>query len=65
MCKYCEDNEAILETTERITATDDGDVFDIQIGEDMLYVWCDCGRHQVKQIKYCPMCGERLNNKWI
>lgn len=27
---------------------------------DFLYVYCDCGRHTVTTIKYCPMCGRRL-----
>ena len=60
-CKYCEEDENLLETTELITSYKE-DVFDIQINEDCLYVWCNCGRHQVKQIQYCPMCGRKLGD---
>lgn len=27
-----------------------------------LYLCCDCGRHQVVKINYCPMCGRKLSD---
>ena len=53
MCKYCEKEEAI-------TLMMNEDVFDIQVLDDFLYVWCACGKHQTTQINYCPMCGKKL-----
>lgn len=53
MCEYCEKEEAI-------TLMMNEDAFDIQVLDGFLYTWCSCGRHQVTEISYCPMCGKKL-----
>lgn len=56
MCKYCEGESELITNLNK-------DVFDIQVLDGFLYTWCSCGRHQVTEISYCPMCGKRLGDE--
>ena len=52
-CKYCKNDmegEYIENKYDIETMVDD--VF--------LYNWCDCGRHVVVRINYCPMCRKKV-----
>ena len=53
MCMYCKKN---MESR----AIEDKYAIEIIISESFLYLYCDCGRHVVAEINYCPMCGRRL-----
>ena len=56
MCKYCEGESELITNLNK-------EVFDIQVLDGFLYTWCSCGRHQVTEISYCPMCGKRLGDE--
>lgn len=48
-CEYCkEDMEGKPIENRYAIETMVDDVF--------LYAWCDCGKHTVARINYCPMC---------
>ena len=53
MCEYCKENM-------KSKAIEDKYSIEIIISENFLYLYCNCGRHVVAEIKYCPMCGRRL-----
>ena len=57
MCKYCKDD------MEGEAISDQYGVIAIEtiVTEGCMYNYCDCGRHSIVQIKYCPMCGRKLN----
>lgn len=57
MCEFCEKNNLESKMIE------DKYAIDLQIYDDFLYAWCDCGRKVVVNINYCPMCGRDLRSE--
>lgn len=55
MCKYCENKE---DMGNKPIVT--GYNMNVIIDGEFLYLYCNCGIHNVKEIKYCPMCGKKL-----
>lgn len=33
------------------------------VDDIFLYSWCECGRHTVAEINFCPMCGRDLREE--
>jgi hypothetical protein len=56
MCEYCKEN------MESKPLSDKYEVIAIEtlVSERNIYNYCDCGRHSVIEINYCPMCGKKL-----
>ena len=55
MCKYCKEN------MEGQPIPGEGEIAIETIVDDVfIYDYCDCGKHTVKKINYCPMCGRKL-----
>lgn len=53
MCEYCKENmegKVIQNNT----------AIELIVDSTFLYSYCECGRHAVHEIKYCPMCGRKL-----
>lgn len=63
MCKFCEDVEDSLITKE-VNVLNKKILFDVYLNEKAL-VFCVGGEYMrplaKKNIKYCPMCGRKLN----
>lgn len=57
MCEFCEKDDM------RNKPIEDRYAIELQIDEEFLYAWCDCGRKLVKEINYCPMCGRDLRSE--
>lgn len=55
MCEYCKEN------MEGQPIPGEGEIAIETVVDDVfIYDYCDCGRHTVKRINYCPMCGKKL-----
>lgn len=61
MCKYCS-GEFVGDKP--ITPISDNSVSGITLLVEgvFLYSYCKCGVNTVAKIKYCPMCGEKLDD---
>jgi uncharacterized OB-fold protein len=57
MCEYCEGKEL---DSKPITEYEEGFSQEVQIDDGLIYIYCECGRHLVTRINYCPMCGRKL-----
>lgn len=55
-CKHCKAKGPM----EGEPITDPISAIELMVDGVFLYVWCECGTHIVKEIKYCPMCGRKL-----
>ena len=54
-CEYCKENMEGEFIAEYGIETMVDDVF--------IYNWCECGRHHIIRINYCPMCGRKLDEE--
>lgn len=55
VCEYCENKEEMGNKP-----IEDKYAINLQIDGNFLYSWCVCGRKVVREISFCPMCGEKL-----
>lgn len=58
MCKYCENQfigDKPIMPLYKVGGTE------LIIENGFLYAYCECGRHVVTGIQYCPKCGEKLD----
>lgn len=56
MCKYCKGDMEGKPIENRYA-------IETMVDDIFLYNWCECGRHTVDEINYCPMCGRYLKDK--
>ena len=56
MCEYCKKDME----SKPIAESDENHAHDIIVSDGCVYTYCDCGRHMVTKIKFCPMCGKKL-----
>lgn len=55
-CEYCkEDMEG--------KSIEDRFAIETMVDDVFIYNWCECGRHTVIRINYCPMCGRKLDDE--
>lgn len=53
MCEYCKQDMEGKSIENRYA-------IETMVDDIFLYNWCECGRHTVDEINYCPMCGRKL-----
>lgn len=59
MCEFCEkDDLESKPVSEQFSFTPGIETI---VDDVFLYNYCNCGRHTVLRIHYCPMCGRRLD----
>lgn len=62
-CKYCRGKLLGSEPLSSITVAPglNSDYFpEVIVDDTFLYIFCQCGKKVVIKIKYCPICGRRL-----
>lgn len=52
-CEYCKDDMQGKPIENRYA-------IETIVDDCFLYAYCDCGRHTVVPIHFCPMCGRKL-----
>jgi len=52
-CEYCKQDMEGKSIENRYA-------IETMVDDIFLYNWCECGRHTVAEINYCPMCGRKL-----
>ena len=53
-CEYCKEDMEGKPIEDKLS-------IDTMVDDIFIYNWCDCGRHTVIEISYCPMCGRKLD----
>lgn len=52
-CEYCRHDMQGKNIEDRFA-------IDGLVDDSLLYNWCECGRHTIYEINFCPMCGRKL-----
>lgn len=55
-CEYCKENMEGKYVEDRYS-------IETMVDDTFIYNWCECGRHTVIKINYCPMCGRNLKDE--
>lgn len=53
MCEYCKEDM-------QGKPIEDKFAIETMVDDVFLYNWCECGRHTIDEINFCPMCGRNL-----
>lgn len=55
-CEYCKcDMEG--------ESLEDRYAIESMVDNVFIYNWCECGKHTIYEINFCPMCGRRLKGE--